>query len=260
MTEMLDKEFSRMSFLKGGGAMVVGFSLSGGAFVEKAQAVESPYASNGPYDPRQIDSWIAIHSDNTVSVMTGRVELGQGTSVGVSMIAAEELDVDLKQMRFVEGDTNVTPNTGVMAASSTIRGVGPMVRAAAAAARQALLGLASGSLGVPVASLTVKSGVVSGGGKSVTYGDLLGERLFNVQMPESYGFTLAGVANSVISLAVGDGAPGVGTGAPPGRDANRRMRTRTSGGVGEAGVSPAPTRLSAVGVAGQRSRDCLTRS
>jgi nicotinate dehydrogenase subunit B len=213
MSELLKKEFSRRSFVKGGGALVVGFSVVGAGVAAKAGAAESPFASNGPYDPRQVDSWLAIHSDNTVSLRTGRVELGQGTSLGLSMIAAEELDVDLKQMRFVENDTNVTPNTGLMAASSSIRGVGPMVRAAAATARQALLGLASASLNVPVASLAVSAGVVSGGGRAVRYGDLLGEKLFNVAMPESYGFTLPNVAASTISLQVGAGAPGVGIGA-----------------------------------------------
>jgi CO/xanthine dehydrogenase Mo-binding subunit len=56
------------------------------------------------------------------------------------------------------------------------------VRAAAAEARQALLGLASANLGVPVAQLAVDKGVVSGGGKSVKYGDLVGDRLINVKI------------------------------------------------------------------------------
>ena len=53
---------------------------------------------------------------------------------------------------------------------------------AAAQAKQALLGLASTNLGVPVASLTVDKGVVSGGGKTVTYGQLVGDKLFNVKL------------------------------------------------------------------------------
>jgi CO/xanthine dehydrogenase Mo-binding subunit len=54
-----------------------------------------------------------------------------------------------------------------------------MVRAAAASAKQALLGLAAARLGVPAASLTVKAGVVSGGGQTVTYRSLIGDKLFN---------------------------------------------------------------------------------
>ena len=78
--------------------------------------------------------------------------------------------MDMSQLKFVLADTNVTPNTGTNSASNTIKNAGPGVRAAAASARQALLGLASTQLGVPASQLSVSKGVVSGGGKSVTYG------------------------------------------------------------------------------------------
>ncbi len=78
MTEMLNKEFSRKSFLKGGGALIVGFSLAGAGLAGKAQAAESPYASNGPYDAGLIDSWIVIHADNTASIMTGHERARSG--------------------------------------------------------------------------------------------------------------------------------------------------------------------------------------
>ena len=194
MTEIMNKEFSRKSFLKGGGAMIVGFSAVAAGVGREGAGRREPVCQQRPARPCAVDSWIAIHADNTVSVMSGAIELGQGTSVGIAVIAAEELDVDLKQMRFVNQDTNVTPNTGQMAASASIENRGPMVRAAAVEARKALLGLASTSLGVPVAALTVASGVVSGGGKSVTYGELLGDKLFSVTMPASYGLTTAAAA------------------------------------------------------------------
>jgi nicotinate dehydrogenase subunit B len=91
------------------------------------------------------------------------------------------------QLEFVVADTNVTPNTGKHSASNTIKNAGPGVRAAAASARQVLLGLAAAQLGVPVSQLAVSKGVVSGGGKSVTYGELLGGKLFSTTMPASYG-------------------------------------------------------------------------
>ena len=78
--------------------------------------------------------------------------------------------MDMSQLQFVLADTNVTPDTGKHSASNTIKHAGPGVRAAAATAAQALLGLASTQLGVPVAQLSVSKGVVSGGGKTVTYG------------------------------------------------------------------------------------------
>jgi nicotinate dehydrogenase subunit B len=183
MTGLLhEKEFSRKSFVKGGGALVVGFSLLGSALSGKARATDSPFASNAPYDPQAIDSFIAIHADNTATLKSGRVEIGQGTSTGLLMVAAEELNLDMSQMRWINVDTDVTPDTGGTYGSSSIKTASPLVRAAAAYARQTLLGLAAANLGVPVASLSVASGVVSGGGKSVTYAQLLGGQLFNTKM------------------------------------------------------------------------------
>jgi CO/xanthine dehydrogenase Mo-binding subunit len=186
MTEMLNKEFSRKSFVKGGGAMIVGFSLAAAGLAGNAHAAESPYASNGPGDMYQIDGWIAIHADNTASIKSGAILQGTGSDTGILMIAAEELDMDMSQVKHVLADTNVTPMSGVKAASNTIINAGPGVRAAGAHARQVLLGLASTQLGVPVSQLSVSKGVVSGGGRSVTYGALLGGKLFNVRMPATY--------------------------------------------------------------------------
>jgi nicotinate dehydrogenase subunit B len=185
MTGLLhEKEFSRKSFLRGGGAMVVGFSMLGAGLGGKAQAASlDPYATVAR-DLSQVDSYITIHADNTVSVTSGLSEVGGGTSTGILMIAAEELDMDMAQMRFVYPDTALTPPQQVGTNTSFgTKGIGPQVRTAAAYARQSLVGLASSQLGVPVAGLTVKSGVVSGGGKTVTYGQLLGDKLFNTKMP-----------------------------------------------------------------------------
>src|SRR5262249_54470386 len=89
--------------------------------------------------------------------------------------------------------------------SSTTPRVGRFVRAAGATAAQTLLGMASTKLGVPVANLTVSKGVVSGGGRSVSYGDLVGDQLFNVQMPASYGMTPANVAARPANLGLANG-------------------------------------------------------
>src|SRR5439155_2624130 len=192
MTGLLhEKEFSRNAFVKGGGALIVGFSLAGlGA--KAAKAVDSPYASNGPYDQYAVDSWITINADNTASIRSGAISQGTGSITGIMQIAAEELGMEFGQVVHVKSDTNVTPETGTKAASNTITNAGPGVRAAAAWARQTLVGLASSQLAVPVAQLSVSKGVVSGGGKTVTYGQLLGGKLFNVRMPDSYNMTPRG--------------------------------------------------------------------
>ncbi len=136
MTGLLhEKEFSRTSFIKGGGALIVGFSLAGAGLASRAQAAVSPFASNGPYDMSQLDTWITINADTTASIRTGRVELGQGAPTGLLQIAAEELSMDMSQVVFVPHDTDMTPNTGETSASSSIVRAGPPLRAASATRR-----------------------------------------------------------------------------------------------------------------------------
>ena len=110
--------------------------------------------------------------------------LGQGNTTGLLQIAGEELDLDMSQLATVRLDTNVSPNQGATTSSSSIHRGGPQVRAAAAEARQALLLLASTRLGVQTGSLTVSKGVVSidcEPGRSVTYGELIGDKAFEVK-------------------------------------------------------------------------------
>ena len=230
MTEMLNKEFSRKSFVKGGGAMIVAFSVVGaGVGAKAAKAASDPYASNGPFDQISVDSWLTIHADNTASLKMGKVEMGQGTPTALLMIAAEELDMGLGQMKPIFHDTNVTPNQGASVGSQGVQTGGKQTRAAAAAAKSALLDLAAANLGVAKASLSVKGGVVSGGGKTVTYGDLIGDKLFNVKIT---GFSAAGNATTPAQAVAG--SPGtkpvsqytiVGT-SPPGSTSRTRSPAR----------------------------------
>jgi CO/xanthine dehydrogenase Mo-binding subunit len=181
MTAMLaDTDFSRRDLLKGGGALIVGFAIGG-----SAPAMAGRGDAAGPPDPNAIDSWIAIHSDNTATVFFGKCELGQGNTTGLLQIAGEELDLDMSQLSAVRLDTNVTPDQGATSSSSSIHRGGPQVRAAAAEARQVLLARAARRLGVQTGSLTVAKGVVSidgQPGRSVTYGALLGDKPFNVKL------------------------------------------------------------------------------
>jgi nicotinate dehydrogenase subunit B len=185
MTGLLhEKEFSRKSFLRLSGMMVFAAGAAGAVDAGAAKAAVNPWASPGPPDPNAVDSFIAIHADNTATLNHGRIELGQGSTTGLMILAAEELNMDFSQMNNLPFDTGglfPSPNTGNTGGSSSITTGGPLVRMAAASAYQALLNLASQNLGVPVAQLSVSKGVVTGGGKSVTYGQLVGGKLFNVE-------------------------------------------------------------------------------
>jgi CO/xanthine dehydrogenase Mo-binding subunit len=179
----------RRNFLKTGGAMVIGFSLGGVRIATvAAQSANLREIRPGPPPANQIDTWIAIHNDNTATVYVGFAELGQGNSTALPQIAAEELDLGMDQVRTVPLDTHLTPNQGGTYSSASIARGGPQVRTAAAEARQALLGMASERLGVPASDLAVSRGVVADPNdpsRTVTYGELIGNRLFNLEFTGS---------------------------------------------------------------------------
>ena len=172
-----ENEFSRTTFLKGGGALIVGFSLAGaGLGADAASAQYEP-------DKSQVDSWLTINPDNTATLKTSHIELGNGLTTGLLMVMAEELDMSMDQVRHSQWDSDILVDSGLNGGSTAIQSAaGPPVRAAAASAKQTLLGLASKQLGVAVSSLAVSKGVVSGGGKSVTYGQLVGGKLLNTKL------------------------------------------------------------------------------
>jgi nicotinate dehydrogenase subunit B len=126
-----------------------------------------------------LSSWLRINSDETVTLMIGKVELGQGALTAIAQVCADELDVDLKQLEIISGDTAVVPDEGVTAGSQSMPNCATAVQQVAAEVRQILLELASKKFGAPITSLQVSDGVIVGpGGTKITYGKLVkGEEL-----------------------------------------------------------------------------------
>ncbi|MYD09956.1 MAG: molybdopterin-dependent oxidoreductase [Chloroflexi bacterium] len=151
-----------------------------------------------------IDDWIAFNDDRSVSVFSGKVELGQGIATALAQIAAEELDVALDRVRVVMADTRVTPDEGGTTGSRSLETSGVAIRAAAASAREHLLALAYEELDslTPAAELRVVDGVITDerSGRSTDFWELLaGRRHFDgkpvrpeitLKSPEDY--TLVG--------------------------------------------------------------------
>jgi CO/xanthine dehydrogenase Mo-binding subunit len=108
----------------------------------------------------QLDAWLRIGSDGTVTLLPGKVELGQGIRTALAQIAADELDVDLERIDVLSADTDASPNEGYTAGSMSIEQSGAAVRQAAAEARHLLLERAASRLGVPAAELAVEDGTV----------------------------------------------------------------------------------------------------
>jgi len=132
-----------------------------------------------------LDAWIRIDPTETVTVFTGKVEIGQGLKTAIAQLAAEELDVKLDRIRVIMADTAVTPNEGVTAGSMSLETSGNAVRQAAAEARHVLLQLAHEELeagGAPE-DLVVQDGTVTdpATGRQTTYWALFGGQRFGRQ-------------------------------------------------------------------------------
>jgi nicotinate dehydrogenase subunit B len=175
-------KFPRRELLKAGGALLIGFSWRLPSPAEGLDAVGFISGPDQP-DPDRLDTWLAIHADNTATIFMGFVELGQGASTALLQIAAEELDLEMSQVKSVRVETHSAPNQGGTVAGSAVMRGGPRIRAAAAEARLTLLTLASKKLNIAVDRLTVSSGIVSvvdNPKRSVSYGQLIGGRSFGV--------------------------------------------------------------------------------
>src|SRR6185437_5941119 len=118
--------------------------------------------------------------DNTIVARTGRTETGVGITGYYPQTITEELNVRPETITLIMGDTDRTPDGGYSA--GFLYGMSN-VRKVAAYAYQALLGLAATRLAVPAARLTVVEGVVSAGGKSITYGQLVKGQQLDLHIP-----------------------------------------------------------------------------
>ena len=176
----------RRDFLKTSGALIVSFAAVDVAQPLRAAFAQGPFDTrNSGVDPKQLDNWIAVNADGTVTAYTGKCELGQGIMTAQMQLVAEELGVPLSRVKLVQCDTAVCPDQGTTSGSqSTPTNFNERNLAqAAATAREALMQLASQRLGAPSDRLTVAGGVVSVRGdaaKHVSYGELVGGRKFNL--------------------------------------------------------------------------------
>jgi CO/xanthine dehydrogenase Mo-binding subunit len=169
---------SRRDMLKGGGALIVSFSLASRTNAALAQGA----AAGKPLALTEVDSFLAIDARGLCTVFSGKVDLGTGTDTALRQIVAEELDVPLGRIELITGDTLLTPDQGNTWGSLTIQLGGMQLRNAAATARQALVAEAAKKLGTKPEELTVADGVVSGGGKRVSYGQLIGGKAFALKL------------------------------------------------------------------------------
>ncbi len=98
--------FSRRTVVKGG-ALIVGFALTGRETSAWAQGITG---APRRLDTKEVDAFLAVNGDGSVTVYCGKVDLGQGLRIAIPQIAAEELGIGIEKIRYIEGDTALTPN------------------------------------------------------------------------------------------------------------------------------------------------------
>ncbi|MDP2998939.1 MAG: molybdopterin-dependent oxidoreductase [Bryobacterales bacterium] len=119
-----------------------------------------------------LEARLHIAEDGLITILTGKIEEGQGALTELAMAAAEELRVPLNRVRMVMGDTDGVPNDGGTSGSSTTPRTVPLVRRAAAAARDLLLAAAGRQWGVDAAKLEMRDGAAVYAGKTYAYAQL----------------------------------------------------------------------------------------
>jgi CO/xanthine dehydrogenase Mo-binding subunit len=168
MKEVSTDFMGRRTFFKRSGAIVIGFSLLPAVMAQTQSAPLPGSLQNN----RMLDGWLRINADGTVTVFTGKVELGQGILTALAQIAADELDVNYERIEMLSADTSRSPNEGITAGSQSVEQSGTALHYAAAEAREILLQLAATRLGIGADKLAVSDGTISDGTAKTSYWEL----------------------------------------------------------------------------------------
>jgi isoquinoline 1-oxidoreductase beta subunit len=196
---------SRRRFLQGAGGLALGIYL-GAAFADQGTA--APGSAGGELAPAggfEPNAFVRIGTDNTVTVLSKHLEMGQGTYTGLATLLAEELDADWNQVK-VEGAPadaarykNLLMGIQGTGGSTAIANSYEQMRKAGAAARAMLVSAAAQDWKVPADGITVSKGVVHHlkSGRKASFGQLAEKAAQqpvpeNVSLKDPKDFTLIG--------------------------------------------------------------------
>ncbi len=163
-------EISRREFVHVLGAGVVLSVAVPGLFAQRA--------GRGGGGSVTLAQRLHIDADGVITVLTSKVEVGQGSRTQLTQAAAEELHVPVERIRFIMADTAVVPDDGGTAGSATTPRSVPAIRRGCSAARQLLIDTAAAAFSVDPKTLSVRDGKVEGlgAGQQFSYADLVGEK------------------------------------------------------------------------------------
>jgi isoquinoline 1-oxidoreductase len=162
---------TRRGFLQGVGAGLLITVMSREVL---AQARRGGRGGGGGGREVTIAARVHIAKDGAITVMTGKVEGGQGARAELTQAAAEELRLPVDRVQLIMGDTDLTPDDGITAGSRTTPGTVPAVRQGAAAARDLLIATAAREWGVASGAVEVREGKAlhAATKREMTYADL----------------------------------------------------------------------------------------
>jgi isoquinoline 1-oxidoreductase subunit beta len=147
---------SRRAFLQGGAGLVLAVSLPG--FGRAQGAAKAPLVPN---------AFVRIAPDDTVTILSKHLEMGQGPWTGLATLVAEELDADWKQIRVehAPGDPKLYANllfgAQLTGGSTAIANSYMQMRRTGAAARAMLVAAAAQAWNVPAGEITVENGRIA---------------------------------------------------------------------------------------------------
>ncbi|MDP3360006.1 MAG: molybdopterin-dependent oxidoreductase [Lutibacter sp.] len=148
--------YDRRKFLKQlGKGIIVIFSLSE---LSLLQGWSQP--TNARNEEIDFNAYLRVKEDGRVDCYTGKIEMGQGIITSLAQALAEELEVSVDMVDMVMGDTKLCPYDAGTWGSLTTRFADPVIRAAAAEAREILIEIASEKLSEPIGNLKAVNGSV----------------------------------------------------------------------------------------------------
>ncbi len=153
-----------------------------------------------------LDSWVQIDDADTITIHTGKVELGQGIRTVITHVASTQLGVDPSRIVLTKPDTHASPDEGRTAGSMSVLMSGEAVAAASATARSVLMSLAAERLSTSCDDLIVHDGTVTNPatGETATYWELHGGRSFDTlvdpALPRLRNFDESGETTTRVDL------------------------------------------------------------
>ena len=171
--------------LTAAGGLAIGVSIPGFAAAVPpigAPPIGAPW-DDAPPPAGEINAWIVIDPDDTVTIRCAKAEMGEGVLTSMPMIVAEELGCDWTRVRseYASANRNMRENMvykGMLTGgSSAVRASRPYLQQAGASARVRLIQAAATRWNVPAGDCEAADGKVThkASGRSLNYGALAGD-------------------------------------------------------------------------------------